>query len=633
MDTLFSLKEPVLIALTLTTYFLAFAQALHAVLITQVRTAKASLGAVIYEAMIVLHLLLACMTANSAHSNFGRILFKLRAFSLDIEPMLWINAVICVLGFMLAVRHKKPLMAPELCMFALSTPPVVQATGQLSWLLFFVDVAFFLFRVSGAVWLDLARAKQQITRLSIAEALKNLPEGVFISFKRRVMLMNDAMRDALVALGVGGHFAENVKVWASVCERAAGGASVGAGGAGAGGAAAGAGGAGADSAAEESATAASAGAEGAGGALAEGAAAGAGSVRAKKTGEQPAVLQTCYVKMPDGRTLMFTRQMRCCGKRKTEQILAVDVTEIEKLNKDIEVTNEKLAEINKQLAAELETLDEACKREAAAQMHKRVHDEIGQRLSILHNWLEGSAGGRAGVDVGGAAGGVAGSAAAGGAIAMAGGAAEANLGTGDVAVVGAAAGGAADMSQAQIVELVSGITKSLRVKAVKPEDEVASVVSTFSQAGVHISVEREGIACAFLAGGACSGCALLGGSCVLVEGEPALQLLAEILREAATNALKHAHAQNVWVKISEDTYGADEHNASAERDIAEENTRKHTIIHISNDGETPLDTPVLGSGLRSMKQQVKRAKGTFRISKLEPFTIEVVLDHPNKGRT
>lgn len=580
METLFSLKEPVLIALTLTTYFLAFAQALHAVLITQVRTAKASLGAVIYEAMIVLHLLLACMTANSAHSNFGRILFKLRAFSLDIEPMLWINAVICVLGFMLAVRHKKPLMAPELCIFALSTPPVVQATGQLSWLLFFVDVAFFLFRVSGAVWLDLAQAKQQITRLSIAEALKNLPEGVFISFKRRVMLMNDAMRDALVALGVGGHFAENVKVWASVCERAAGGASVGAGGAGTEGAALAG-----DALAEGAALA--------GGAGAEGAAAGADSVRAKKTGKQPAVLQTCYVKMPDGRTLMFTRQMRCCGKRKTEQILAVDVTEIEKLNKDIEVTNEKLAEINKQLAAELETLDEACAREAAAQMHKRVHDEIGQRLSILHNWLEGSAGGRAGVDV----------------------------------------GGATDMSQAQIVELVSGITKSLRVKAVKPEDEVASVVSTFSQAGVHISVEREGIACAFLAGGACSGCALLGGSCVLVEGEPALQLLAEILREAATNALKHAHAQNVWVKISEDTYGADEHNASAERDIAEENTRKRTIIHISNDGETPLDTPVLGSGLRSMKQQVERAKGTFRISKLEPFTIEVVLDHPNKGRT
>lgn len=621
METLFSLKEPVLIALTLTTYFLAFAQALHAVLITQVRTAKASLGAVIYEAMIVLHLLLACMTANSAHSNFGRILFKLRAFSLDIEPMLWINAVICVLGFMLAVRHKKPLMAPELCMFALSTPPVVQATGQLSWLLFFVDVAFFLFRVSGAVWLDLAQAKQQITRLSIAEALKNLPEGVFISFKRRVMLMNDAMRDALVALGVGGHFAENVKVWASVCERAAGGASVGAGGALAEGAAL-AGGAGAEGAVA-----------GADSALAEGAAAGANSVRAKKTGEQPAVLQTCYVKMPDGRTLMFTRQMRCCGKRKTEQILAVDVTEIEKLNKDIEVTNEKLAEINKQLAVELETLDEACEREAAAQMHKRVHDEIGQRLSILHNWLEGPAGGRAGVDVSGAAGGVAGSAAAGGAIAMAGGAADANVGTGDVAVVGAAAGGATDMSQAQIVELVSGITKSLRVKAVKPEDEVASVISTFSQAGVHISVEREGIACAFLAGGVCSGCALLGGSCVLVEGEPALQLLAEILREAATNALKHAHAQNVWVKISEDTYGADEHNASAERDIAEENTRKHTIIHISNDGETPLDTPVLGSGLRSMKQQVERAEGTFRISKLEPFTIEVVLDHPNKGRT
>ena len=468
MDFLFSIKEPVLILLTLTAYFLAFAQTLHVMLISTSKKVKSVRGALTYEVLLIFHLLLACFVANSAHFNFGRILFRLRMFLIDIEPLMWTNAVILVLGIILAIRQRKPIMVPELCILLLSTPPLIFLAGRFSWLLLFADLAFFLFRVSASVALDLDRARNNITTLSIAEALKKMPEGIYISTKRRILFMNDSMRDKLVALGVGGHLMENVNVWEKI------------------------------------------------------------SAFAKN--EPRKVWQPCFVDASNNKTLMFSRDERMCGKRLTEQIVAVDVSEVVKLNEEIDATNEELLQVNVQLSKELKGLEEACKQEAAFQMHKRVHDEIGQRLSILHRWLE-----------------------------------EANV---------------EDVSQEQIVTLMQDITANLRAKQVEPEDELAFVVSAFSQAGVAIAIDGDG---------------------------PSCNLLPEILREAATNALKHGHAKKVWVNIRE------EKNAKT--------------ITISNDGEGAKVMPEFGTGLRAMKKRVEDAGGTFEISGIDPFTIVVTFEN------
>ena len=468
MDFLFSIKEPVLILLTLTAYFLAFAQTLHVMLISTSKKVKSVRGALTYEVLLILHLLLACFVVNSAHFNFGRLLFRLRMLSIDIEPLMWANAVIFALGLILAIRQRKAIMAPELCILLLSTPPLIFLAGRFSWLLLFLDLAFFLFRVSASVSLDLDRARNNITTLSIAEALKKMPEGIYISTKRRILFMNDSMHDELVALGVGGHLMENVNVWEKI------------------------------------------------------------SAFAKNKPRK--VWQPCFVDASNNKTLMFSRDERMCGKRLAEQIFAVDVSEIVRLNEEIDATNEELLKVNVQLSKELKGLEEACKQEAAFQMHKRVHDEIGQRLSILHRWLE-----------------------------------EANV---------------EEVSQEQIATLMQDITANLRAKQVEPEDELASVVGAFSQAGVAITID---------------------GDC------PSCNLLPEILREAATNALKHGHAKNVWVNIR------DEKNAKT--------------ITISNDGEGAKVMPEFGTGLRAMKKRVEDAGGTFEISGIDPFTIVVTFEN------
>ena len=476
MNFLFSIKEPVLILLTLVAYFLAFGQTLHVMLISTSGKAKNTLGARAYETLLVLHLLLACFVSNSAHFNFGRILFRMRALSLDIEPMMWANVAIFALGLVLLIRHKKPIMIPELCILALSTPPFILLSGGFSWLLLFADLAFFLFRVSASLLLDLNRASSQITPLSIGETLKKLPEGVLVSTNNRILFMNDSMRDELVSLGLGGHLMENVNVWEKI-----------------------------DS---------------------------------LEQNESRKSWQPCFIKTKGARTLMFSRDERMCGKRLTEQIVAVDVTEITKLNEEIEATNTELLKVNVELSKQLKNLEETCKQEAALQMHKRVHDEIGQRLSILHQWLEGS--------------------------------------------------NSEEITQTQAVELVSNITTKLRKKEIEPEDELASVIDAFAQAGVKIGIRDPY-------------------SLVPSPSRGDGPCLAEILREAATNALKHGHARNVWVNI-----------------YRSENSQ---AITITNDGEGAKVKPELGCGLRSMKAKIESAGGTFEISSTDPFTIVVTYEN------
>ena len=502
MNFLFSIKEPVLILLTLVAYFLAFGQTLHVMLISTSGKAKNTPGARAYETLLVLHLLLACFVSNSAHFNFGRILFRMRALSLDIEPMMWANATIFALGLVLLIRHKKPIMTPELCILALSTPPFISLSGGFSWLLLFADLAFFLFRVSASLLLDLKRASSQITPLSIGETLKKLPEGVLVSTNNRILFMNDSMRDELVSLGLGGHLMKNVNVWEKI-----------------------------------------------------------GSLEKNESRKS---WQPCFIKTKGARTLMFSRDERMCGKRLAEQIVAVDVTAITKLNEEIEATNTELLKVNVELSKQLKNLEETCKQEAALQMHKRVHDEIGQRLSILHQWLESS--------------------------------------------------NSEEITQTQAVELVSNITTKLRKKEIEPEDELASVIDAFAQAGVTITITGDGPQLGIRDQGLGTSVSKRAGteptnpySLVPSPSRGDGPCLAEILREAATNALKHGHAQNVWVNI----YRGDNSQA----------------ITITNDGEGAKMMPELGCGLRSMKAKIESAGGTFEISSTDPFTIVVTFEN------
>ena len=70
------------------------------------------------------------------------------------------------------------------------------------------------------------------------------------------------------------------------------------------------------------------------------------------------------------------------------RIYAIDVTEEERLIEKIEQVNEELTVKNGELNASLAQLQEVAQNKALVDMQARVHDTIGQRLSILHRYLE-----------------------------------------------------------------------------------------------------------------------------------------------------------------------------------------------------------------------------------------------------
>lgn len=69
-------------------------------------------------------------------------------------------------------------------------------------------------------------------------------------------------------------------------------------------------------------------------------------------------------------------------------ILALDITEEERLRQGAQAVNQSLEGARRRLVDSLANVEETARIEARLTMRARVHDVIGQRLSILHRCLE-----------------------------------------------------------------------------------------------------------------------------------------------------------------------------------------------------------------------------------------------------
>lgn len=85
--------------------------------------------------------------------------------------------------------------------------------------------------------------------------------------------------------------------------------------------------------------------------------------------------------LPDGRIWSF--HVTLMNRKKKVLVVASDVTEWYKSRENIQKQNQKLEKKNKELQALLENLDEICKEEVVLQAKGRVHDMLGQSISLL----------------------------------------------------------------------------------------------------------------------------------------------------------------------------------------------------------------------------------------------------------
>jgi len=210
-------------------------------------------------------------------------------------------------------------------------------------------------------------------------------------------------------------------------------------------------------------------------------------------------------------------------------IFAYDVTQEVETLKAINRTNAKLAAQHSELEASMDKVREAAKNEAMLRMRGRVHDVIGQRLSVLHRALEDDA--------------------------------------------------VSDEKLEQLKPLLNGILDDLSVERdVEPAEELAATIAAFLLTGVNVRVEGE-----------------------LPDDPAKAKVYADCIREASTNAVKHARSTEIVAKITPEG------------------------LSISNDGPLPMLPVNEGTGLSNMRHAAATIGAGFEIEASEPpFTIRLV---------
>ncbi len=479
MNALLGMSHLTLIVLLAAFFCLACGQTVHAILVVLRRGAKPTWAIATYEGLIAFHLVLGCCGACAAAMNYGDFLVRLRPVDVALEALLWANAALVALGGYLCATKREPVMLPELALFTLCTPPVIAAAGPGASGLLIADAAFFVFRVTAALLLDARHFATSTSALSVVDAMDRLPDGiVWANKRRRILFMNDTMRDHLTQLGFATDLSETSGLWADLERLGA--------------------------------------------------------------GEGCAVLpEGIRIAMTGGKTVLFCHDTVCLRGMECYRMVSVDVTEEEALNAQIEAANHLLEAENAELRESMARVDAVARAEALVRMKARVHDTIGQRLSILHRFLE--------------------------------------------------AENPTPAALAEVTRLAGSILDDLAEPS-RPDraSELASIARAFSLIGIDVHVDG-----------------------MLPADAACAEAFVRIVREAATNAAKHAQATRVDVQMvkSGDAY----------------------VLLVQNDGIPPAADIREGSGIPGMRRAAAEVGATFNVTRRDPFTIEVVAPVATNG--
>ncbi len=322
-------------ALLVTFCLLLALQTSYAALLCERRDFKPLSPSYLYELAVGVHLALMCSLCVSAALGETRASIDFGSMALPLEPLLWTNALPAAMAVMLAWRRREPrFLASALC-FALCVPPLAAAFGPWWPAIAAADagqvLARTIIRVGGLREEFLSSA----LRMSASEALDAMPEGILcVTESGRPVYMNDAMRGVLVALGMQTDLANLGGLWDELSAL--------------------------DVLSRE------------------------GPEAAHASLPRHGIALT----LPGGEVRYLTRSPMGLLRTPCSCIVALDVTERYRLREEGLRTGRELEAAGRELARSLGQVQELARREAELAVRARVHDVIGQRLSILHRCLE-----------------------------------------------------------------------------------------------------------------------------------------------------------------------------------------------------------------------------------------------------
>ncbi len=478
-----SLILPQIVALDIVFALAACLQTIHVPLIASRRSSYNRKVICAYEASLVLHLVISALILFASSGSY--LVAPLDVCARAMGGALWINAAIFAYGVVLMVRYRRPVMLAELLLIAAVTPSVL-AMGSAWTVVLIAEGAFFLFRSIAALLMDVRNRQEDITMFSTIETINVIPVGIlYLDPRGRPLLMNRCMRKNLVELHMPTDLGDMSGTWNDLRKLSM-------------------------QMPESSQNRV--------------------RINLDRFGEARAVVEVSPAEIR-----LFVHDDVMVSGRLFERIIGLDVTEYAHAHDRLAQANHLLELAGQELQAQIEEVKKVADNAAYLRMRARVHDVIGQRLSILHRYLE--------------------------------------------------EGRLDDESLEQIDPLLRSIAADLRSGGdTEPAEQLGDIVHAFGLVSVQIDVEGElpsdaRVAAAFL----------------------------QIIREASTNATKHAQAHQVHVRLRQET--------SEDGTVAR--------MAVSNDGAPAPVSYREGTGIPGMRHVAQNLGGSLEVHTAPPFTLTV----------
>lgn len=487
MTMRFDLILPQFVLLDVIYVLAACMQTIHVPLIASRRMPYSRIAVCIYEASLVVHLVIVADIILA--STGSRLLVSPFLIAQALEGVLWLNLLLVAFGVCLAVHYRRPCMIFELMLVAASIPPVVKLLGSAWAGAAIIEGAFFLFRSISALLLDARHRQEDITAFSTIETINVIPVGIlYLDLQGRPLLMNRCMRSNLIGLHLPTDLRDMSETWNELRKLGA----------------------------KESD--------------------GKGEGRRldlARFGDARSV-----VEISPSEIRLFVRDNLIISGRPFERIIGLDVTEYAHAYDRLVHENHLLELAAKELRVQIEEVKKVADNAAYLRMRARVHDVIGQRLSIMHRYFE--------------------------------------------------EGRLDDESLEQIEPLLRSIANDLHGKdgdgTRDAAEELGDIVHAFGLVGVRIVVDGK----------------------LPVDVRTAAAFL-QIVREASTNATKHAQAHQIQVRFWEE--GAESWRTAR--------------MTVSNDG-TPAPASIReGTGIPGMRHVAQDLGGSLEVDPGPPFTLVV----------
>ena len=474
---------PQIVALDVVFALAACLQMIHVPLIASRRSSYNRKVICAYETSLVLHLMISALILFASSGSY--LVAPLDVCARAMGGVLWLNAAIFAYGMVLMVHYRRPVMLAELLLVGAVTPPVVFAMGSVWAVVLIAEGAFFLFRSVAALLMDVRNRQEDITAFSTIETINVIPVGIlYLDSRGRPLLMNRCMRKNLVELHMPTDLGDMSGTWNDLRKLSM--------------------------------------------QMPEG---GKNRVRINldRFGEARAVVEVSPAEIR-----LFVCDGVMVSGRSFERIIGLDVTEYAHAHDRLAQANHLLELAGQELQAQIEEVKKVADNAAYLRMRARVHDVIGQRLSILHRYLE-----------------------------------EGRL------------------DDEQIDPLLRSIAADLRSGGdTEPAEQLGDIVHAFGLVSVQIDVEG-----------------------ALPEDARVAAAFLQIIREASTNATKHAQAHRVHVRLWQGGGGGGGPGASG--------------WTISNDGSPAPVSYREGTGIPGMRHVAQDLGGSLEVHATPPFTLTV----------